>query len=244
MKTRTIAVVIPAHDEETLLPGALRAVAVAARHPAVRGIEIRTVVAADSCTDATAAVALRAGAAVVAGTWHNAGLARAAGVAWALGREPGDAATLWIASTDADSRVPPGWLAHQSAQAERGWEAVVGTVAVRRWPGHLGTLAALHRERYEASRPAPGQWWAHPHVHGANLGVAADAYRSVGGFPPVPLGEDQGLVDALDAAGHRVLRTAECPVTTSSRLHARASGGFGDYLARLAAEPGGAGPLV
>nr|MYQ57762.1 hypothetical protein [Streptomyces sp. SID4926] len=51
-----LAVVVPAHDEEALLPHALAALRRAARHPAlpVRA-RVRVVVVADACADATAA---------------------------------------------------------------------------------------------------------------------------------------------------------------------------------------------
>ncbi|WP_299531562.1 glycosyltransferase family 2 protein [uncultured Streptomyces sp.] len=244
-----MAVVVPAHDEQASVGRAVEAVRLAAGHPSLAGVEVRTVVVADWCSDATARVAERAGARVVTGRFRNAGRARAHGVDVAL-RELGADGTgtgddgLWIASTDADSTVEPDWLARQAARARQGWEAFVGTVEVDHWPPHRARLAALHLSRYEASRPATGVEWRHPHVHGANLGVAADAYRHVGGFPPLPVGEDHALVGALESAGHRVLRTAECPVLTSGRLRARAAGGFGDHLARLASECSGPAPAV
>jgi len=48
--------------------------------------------------------------------------------------------------------------------------------------------------------------------------------------------EAHGLVDALVAAGAVVLRTPAGPVRTSSRRVARARGGFGSDLDRLAEE--------
>lgn len=98
-------------------------------------------------------------------------------------------------------------------------------------------LSARHRLRYEATRPAQGAAWHHRHVHGANLGVNARAYRAVSGFPPLDVGEDRALVGALDRHGHRVLRPPACPVLTSARLRARARGGFADHLATLSGPP-------
>ncbi|MFG2833250.1 hypothetical protein ACGFWI_38470 [Streptomyces sp. NPDC048434] len=114
---------------------------------------------------------------------------------------------------------------------------MVGTVTVARWPP-VPQLADRHHEIYYASRPLCGALWRHPHVHGANLGVAAEVYQEVGGFPALPIGEDHALVSALERNGHRVLRTPHCPVETSSRLRPRAVGGFGAHLAQLAAEVG------
>ncbi|MEU6394041.1 glycosyltransferase [Streptomyces sp. NPDC046939] len=234
MRPRALAVLVPAHNEEALLPAALDAIRTAAHHPVLRRIPVVTVVAADACSDGTVAASLRAGARTVRTDGGNVGLARAAAAERAL-EILGGPARVWFASTDADSTVPPRWLAFQYARAVEGWDAVVGTVDVGRWPQPVPGLAARHERQYTATRPARGPWH-HPHVHGANLGVSADAYTAVGGFPPVPVSEDHGLVDALDAAGRRVLRTADCPVTTSGRLNPRARGGFGDHLAGLTLE--------
>ncbi|MCM2422757.1 glycosyltransferase [Streptomyces sp. RKAG293] len=233
MKVTAIGVVVPAHNEQVLLPRALNALEVARRHPALAGVRIVTVVAADSCRDDTAALARRAGAEVVELSGRSPGAARAAGVAHALAVLRTPAAETWIATTDADSAVPPDWLARQAEYAGAGWEAVVGTVRVENWPPHAAGVAARFEELYEASRPAAGLHWEHPHVHGANLGVAAGTYLRIGGFPPLTVGEDRGLVAALERGAHRVLRTADCAVVTSARLRARARGGFGDYLIGL-----------
>lgn len=68
------------------------------------------------------------------------------------------------------------------------------------------------------------------HVHGANLGVSADAYRRAGGFPPLKCSEDAALVDRLIATGARIAWSAAPRVTTSARTVARVRGGFGDTL--------------
>ncbi|MEU0135727.1 glycosyltransferase [Streptomyces sp. NPDC006296] len=234
MIPRSLAVLVPAHDEEHLLPAALRAISSAAGHPALRQVRVVTVVVADDCADDTAAVAVREGAQVVRTGDSNVGRARSAAAHRALDILGGPQ-DVWLASTDADSAVPPNWLAFQCARAREGWDAVVGTVTVTRSPCMTPGLEALHRLRYAASRPAHGHWH-HPHVHGANLGVGAQAYLAAGGFPPVPLSEDHGLVSALAERGSRILRTADCPVFTSGRLRPRARGGFGDHLAGLAEE--------
>ncbi|MEV7728935.1 glycosyltransferase [Streptomyces sp. NPDC087917] len=229
MRIEAVAVIVPAHDEEALLPAALNAVRIAARHPDLGPVRTVTVVVADSCHDNTAHLAREAGAVVVEAACRNPGRARAIGTRHALRELAGTPSGTWIATTDADSEVPPHWLAHHLTRAEAGWEAVVGTVTLT----PASPLAARHRIGYEATRPPQGVWH-HPHVHGANLGVTAAAYLAVGGFPPLSLGEDRALVDALRRAGHRVLATATCPVLTSGRLQGRARGGFADHLAALA----------
>jgi hypothetical protein len=75
----------------------------------------------------------------------------------------------------------------------------------------------------------------HRHIHGANLGVSARAYRRAGGFPPLACSEDVALIDLLIAAGVRVTWSAAPRVVTSARIDSRVRGGFGDTLAALAA---------
>ncbi|WP_345475400.1 glycosyltransferase family 2 protein [Actinoallomurus oryzae] len=201
-------VVVPAHDEQERLPACLAA---------LRGIPV--VVVADACTDRTAEVARRYGAQVVEIAARNVGAARAAGVRALLRR-----GVSWVATTDADTLVPPGWLASQLRYAARGWDAVVGTVEVTDWTGHEPRRIAAYARHY-ARDPAP--------VHGANLGFSAHAYVTSGGFPPLRTGEDRALVAAMTAAGHRVLHTPQVRVITSARHRYRAPHGFGHFLTTL-----------
>ncbi|HEY2518757.1 MAG TPA: glycosyltransferase [Streptosporangiaceae bacterium] len=240
-----VAVVVPAHDEEELLPACLAGLAEAAAVATAErpGLRVRIVVAADACGDGTAAVAERAGAQVVSLTARNVGLARAAGLDALLrpgspagdGEPPAAPGALWLATTDADSVVPAHWLSGQLRQAEAGWDAVVGTVAVTNWTGYADTAVREFARRY-------GTWldW-HPHVHGANLGFTAAAYQAVGGFPALRTGEDRALVRSLQAHGFRVLRSAAVSVITSARVRYRAPAGFGHDLATL---NDGGGPLL
>jgi hypothetical protein len=83
----------------------------------------------------------------------------------------------------------------------------------------------------------------HPHIHGANFGIRADAYLTLGGWQPLSVGEDVDLAGRAAAAGHRIIRTASVPVVTSSRTAARAPGGFASYLTALRAPHEGAAQL-
>jgi glycosyltransferase involved in cell wall biosynthesis len=235
---RSVGVVVPAHDEEELLPDCLAALhAAAAQAGAQRpGLRVRIVVAADACSDGTAALARDAGVTVVVLGARNVGRARAAGLRRILRHVPRNelATGLWLATTDADSRVPADWLARQLRYAAAGWEAVAGTVSVTDWTGHLPGTAAEFARQY-------GVWQGpHPHVHGANLGFTAPAYLDVGGFRPLRTGEDRALVAAMQAQGRRVLRASSLPVVTSARRRYRAPSGFGYDLTTL----GGTGSLL
>ncbi|ESW39399.1 glycosyl transferase, partial [Pseudomonas taiwanensis SJ9] len=130
----------------------------------------------------------------------------------------------WLACTDADSRVPAHWLLSQLACRA---EVVCGTVHVEYWqPWQTAALRKLYHSRYQAHE-------GHRHVHGANLGVCADAYDRVGGFQPLAAHEDVQLVSDLQASGAQIVWTARHSVATSSRRDSRAREGFGDYLAGL-----------
>jgi cellulose synthase/poly-beta-1,6-N-acetylglucosamine synthase-like glycosyltransferase len=223
---RSVAVIVPAHDEQRLLPSCLAALRRAAR--ALDGTPVHLFVVADSCRDQTSQVARRGGAAVVTISARCVGTARAEGVREALRQAgPLDPAEIWLATTDADTLVPPDWLRRQAACASRGWDAVAGTVRVADWNARPPAVRALFNRRYHSAAGL------HRHVHGANLGFRASAYLRAGGFPDVPTGEDHALVAALTAAGSRVRYTRAITVTTSGRRDARAPHGFGSYLAQL-----------
>ncbi|MGW4671521.1 glycosyltransferase [Streptomyces sp. NPDC004324] len=227
-----MGVVIPAHNEERHLGACLRSVqastALAAPIPVV------IVVTADACTDATAAVALRAGAHVLSTHCHNVGAARAVGVERALELLDRAGPDVWLAMTDADTLVPTGWLAHQVQWARRGYDAVLGTIRLAPSTTAL-LLEGRHNAQYFHTRRVSEtqQAWEHPHVHGANLGVSASAYLRVGGFAALPTGEDRDLAARLSEAGRRIARTDQYPVLTAGRLRGRAPCGLSDVLASL-----------
>jgi glycosyltransferase involved in cell wall biosynthesis len=225
MRIAAIGVVVPAHNEQLLLPACLDALEIAV--DAVAPILVTVVVVLDSCTDASAEVA-------AARPWvrslcidgGNVGAARRAGTDEALRLAAGlDPDRVWLATTDADSVVPPDWLSGQLALAADGWEAVIGTVAVDDWSEHHPSVATRWRAGYHPIEH-------HAHVHGANLGLTASAYLAAGGWPSLPAHEDVVLLKRL--AGRRVVSTATLPVVTSARRQPRAVGGFGDTLRDLA----------
>jgi glycosyltransferase involved in cell wall biosynthesis len=225
---RAVGVVVPAHNEESLLPSCLATVRRAAQ--VLDQMPVHLVVVADACRDATAGAARRAGAAVVTISAQSVGAARAAGVQEVLRRTAHlDPADVWLATTDADTLVPARWLRQQVHYGDQGWDAVAGTIRVTDWSGYPPEVRSLFRQRYSASAGP------HPHVHGANLGCRAAAYLRAGGFPCVPTAEDHALVAALTATGARVRRTRALRVITSARRENRVPHGFSDYLAELGA---------
>jgi glycosyltransferase involved in cell wall biosynthesis len=213
-----IAVTLPAHNEEQLIAACLQSLKVAALHPALRDEQVVIVVALDRCSDATGWICERFGVEVITVDAGCVGVARAAASerALALGAR-------WIGCTDADSVVPPDWLARQ---LQCGASAFCGVVAVGDW---LDYPQAVREQFLQGEHAVDG----HPHVHGANMGFSAVAYRQCGGFAPLATGEDVALIQAMHGAGMQVARLASPRVMTSARRHARAPHGFSEFLRRL-----------
>jgi len=213
-----IGIVVPAHNEEACIRACLRALGDAARHPGLDGEAVEIVVVLDECTDATGVHAQACGASTVSIRARNVGMARAVGAEAMLER-----GARWLAFTDADTVVSPSWIVDQLGLR---CDAVCGTVGVADWTPH-GENAALLAEHFRETYTDDE---GHPHVHGANLGVSAAAYRRAGGFRHLACSEDVAFVDALIASGAHVARSAKPRVVTSARRDARAPGGFADAL--------------
>ena len=138
--------VVPAHDEEALLPACLAALRRTAR---VLHVPVHLLVVADRCGDRTAAVARAGGARVISIQARRVGAARAAGMRELLRLTSGsDPSAVWLATTDADTVVPPGWLRRQVEYANAGWDVVLGTVTVTDWDGHPPHVPVAFEERY------------------------------------------------------------------------------------------------
>ena len=216
-----LGIVIPAHNEEKSIAMSVSAARAAARHADLRGEAVEILVVLDSCDDLTGIRACQHGAHTLSVRGRNVGFARAAGAAALLAM-----GARWLAFSDADTRVEQEWLTHQLALDA---DVVCGTVAVADWSGHGEDAQWLRAQFQRDYRDADG----HSHVHGANLGVSASAYRRAGGFRHLRCSEDQHLVDALVASGARVVWSAKPRVVTSARRDVRVQGGFGSKLNAL-----------
>ncbi|MEJ7781925.1 MAG: glycosyltransferase [Solirubrobacteraceae bacterium] len=233
---------IPALDEEESIAGCLEALA------GQRGLPhgaFEVLLVLDGCSDATAhraqeAAARRPGLALhlVERETGGVGVARRAGMDLACERllsvgRPGGL----VATTDADTRVAPDWLATQLRHLAAGAVAVGGRVEL---DGQPPAAAARRRKERHARRLAHLRaegghgvaLLAHPHFGGASIGLSARAYRAVGGLPPHPFLEDRALELALLRAGLPIARPDDVRVTTSARLVGRAPWGLARLLAQ------------
>lgn len=218
-----IIVVIPVHDEEELLGACLSSVAAAASNAAA---PVRTIVVLDQCSDGSAAVAAgfpEVTTLTVSGP--SVGAARAFGVAHALRSSRFDPQRVWLANTDADSLVSAAWIGEHERAAHEGMDAYVGAV--------VPMIADLDDARAHAWRTTHSPGSTLGHVHGANLGIRASAYRRAGGFRPLDVDEDVDLVRRLRAGGAVICESEDEPVITSSRLVGRARNGYAEYLSAL-----------
>lgn len=228
---RRVVVVVPARDEERLLPACLDSVHEARRALTRRRphLVVEVVVVLDRCTDRSADVVAGYGDVLaLVSTAGCVGAARAAGAASLLD-EGEDAEGTWVASTDADTQVPTDWLVAQVELAEQGLDLVLGTVEPHDLEERVHQAWSLRHHLGEG----------HPHVHGANLGVRGSSYLAAGGFAAVPLHEDVLLAEAVKASGSAWVATDAVRVRTASRGRGRVAGGFATYLRELAAEVAG-----
>jgi hypothetical protein len=74
---------------------------------------------------------------------------------------------------------------------------------------------------------------SHPHVHGANLGVRADAYLRAGGWQSLATAEDHDLWNRLLEIGSSRRSIGHMTVLTSGRRIGRAPRGFAGALIAL-----------
>ncbi len=201
-----VSVVLPAFNEEKLLPAALAAVREAASAFTSRGWEWECVVCDNNSTDATAAVARAAGAAVVFEPVNQIGRARDAGARIATGD--------WLVFIDADS-TPSSALFASIADRIASGRALGGGSTVELEPG---------TPRY--ARFVCGLWnlwsrlagWA----AGSCVWVEAEAFRAAGGFgTEYYAGEEVFLSRRLKTlarrSGRRFVILADHPLRTSSR---------------------------
>ena len=201
-----VSVVLPAFNEEKLLPAALAAVKAAASAFTARGWEWECVVCDNNSTDGTSAVARAAGATVVFEPVNQIGRARDAGARVATGD--------WLVFIDADSTPSAELFASIATRIAEG-RALGGGSTVELEPG---------TPRF--ARFVCGLWnlwsrlagWA----AGSCVWVEAAAFRSVGGFgTEYYAGEEVFLSRRLKSlarrSGRRFVILADHPLRTSSR---------------------------
>jgi glycosyltransferase involved in cell wall biosynthesis len=215
-----ISIVIPAFNEELLLPGTLKAVRAACHAFDAEGWETEIIVCDNNSSDATAAVAGSAGAQVVFEPVNQIGRARNRGAAAASGE--------WLVFLDADS-CPSRELFADVAAAIKSGSCLAGGATVAMQTGHLhGRLAVGLWNLISRTM----RWMA-----GSFIFCDAAVFRQLGGFhPELYVSEEIELSSRLKkvarANGRRIIILTRHPLRTSARklelYHTR------DYLWLLA----------
>ena len=227
----TVSVVVPARDEAAQIEGCLAALA-------AQEVAVELVVVDDGSRDATAALARRAGARVVAAPAPPAGVAGKA-AACALGAAEARAGA-WLAFVDADVRLAPGALSRLAGAAVAAHAAAASPLprmlAGSWWEElllpELGLQVAERLDPDTLADPARPDAF----LSGQCLLVRRDAYEAAGGFEAVAgsLVEDVALARRLKVAGYGLcLRLA--PELAAVRMYQR-PGALWQGLARNLAE--------
>lgn len=246
-----VSVIIPAKDESANLPSTLAALAAQTdlHGQPLPAASFEVIVLANNCTDATADVVrqqaarfphlvLHASELCLPAARAHVGRARRLLMDEACARlervgQPGGI----IASTDADTRVAPTWLAATQAEVAAGADAVGGRILTNIAGRALAPLRRLQARdtayRQLCARlevlldPAPADPWPRHHQHfGASLALTASAYRRVGGLPEVRFLEDEALCQALRRHDLALRHSPHVQVLTSARRRGRVEVGL------------------
>ena len=223
-----VCILIPACNEEKLLPRCLKSILVATAH-LPSNVTADIILAVDSSTDHSAEIGnkfLNKNGVVVTLEKYNVGAARKLAATISLERYKGELRYCWLANTDADCKVPPNWLIKQIKLANQGYQAIAGIIKVDSFSEHGPSVPDKFKHTYTLHSDG-----THPHVHGANFGVRADVYKQVGGWKELQTAEDHDLWNRLTNLKIVNIADSNVWVHTSGRLQGRAPHGFADSLA-------------
>lgn len=236
-----VIICVPVRDEAAALPSFLDAM-FALRSD---GTSLTVCIHLDGCRDDSEAMLRRAAAKLpmrlVIGVESerreaNAGAARRA--ALALGLTCLGVRDGLLCTTDADSHPRSDWI--DAGIAALGVaDFAAGRIVRQGGASDDGQtrIEAYYDRLYRYRRSVDPVPWEADDVHhftgGANLAMRAGAYQAIGGFRPLPCGEDATLLDDAARAGFRVRRDSAMIVETSSRRDGRAMHGLASALTSL-----------
>ena len=212
-----VSIVVPAYNEERLLPSTLRSIRVASAAFDARGWSSELIVCDNNSTDRTAEIARAEGATVVFEPVNQIARARNAGAAAAGGD--------WLLFVDADSRPSPELFA-EAAEAIAAGRCVAGGCTVR-----LDTSRASVRFFvFLWNAISRMRRWA----AGSFMFCEVSAFRQVGGFSQeIYAAEEIDLFRRLNRLardrGHSIVILHRYPLETSDRKARLYT--LGEYLA-------------
>jgi glycosyltransferase involved in cell wall biosynthesis len=223
-----VSVLIPARNEEILLPRCLRSI-FASFSLLPPSVTTDLIVVADCSTDMTYQIAeeMTKGRGIALSIESGiVGRARSLATEMAMQRYAGPWSRLWLANTDADCVVPDTWIVEQLLLAGDNAEVIAGTVDVDSFEEHGPEVSGRFRASYLV-----GSDGSHSHIHGANLGIRGDVYRRAGGWREFETAEDHDLWKRLIEVGAKTVSVDLTKVITSGRRTGRAPNGFAKALA-------------
>lgn len=199
-----VSVVIPAYNEAQYLTRALQSI----RNQDFQNFEL--IVVNNNSTDKTVEIAESFGAKVIFEPQRGVGFARQAGFLEANGKI--------IATTDADTILPPNWLSRIVDEFEKSENLVAFGGLYTLYSGPLTARLAFFYFAHPAwtlDKIFSGGWG----LPGVNLAVRKEAFLKVGGFKPeLSLGEDAEISRRLKKIG-KVLLDPRFLVQTSGRRY-------------------------
>jgi glycosyltransferase involved in cell wall biosynthesis len=153
------------------------------------------------------------------------------------------AGSLLILSTDSDTRVAPNWIARNSQEIARGAQVVGGRIVVL--PCEQDSLDSAAQEIYRYDHvyrrlvcwiedrwdPEPHDPWPRHHQHfGASLAITPRAYQAARRLPPRRYLEDVSFYDMLVSRDIKIRHSNAVRVFTSGRLNGRTRFGLSRQL--------------
>lgn len=199
-----VSVVIPAHNEEQFIAKALQSLT------EQKFTDFELIVVDNDSTDKTAEIAEQFGAKVIHEHQRGVGVARQTGFLAAKGEI--------IATTDADTILPPDWLARivEEFQKDKKLVAFGGLYTLYSGPFTARiTLFYFAHPAWFLDKVFSGGWG----LPGVNFSVRKDAFLQVGGFKTnLTLGEDAEISRRLKHVG-RVWLDPRFRVQTSGRRY-------------------------
>jgi glycosyltransferase involved in cell wall biosynthesis len=221
-----LSIIIPAYNEEKLLPATLKELDRACRSLRSRDWEHEIIVCDNNSTDRTAEIATTAGARVVFEPVNQISRARNAGAAAAIGD--------WLVFLDADTHPNEGLFADLTDAIQSG--GVIGVGSTIRLDEPLRWAGGLVRGWNCLSRMT--RWAA-----GSFVFCQAAAFRAVGGFSlDLYVSEELDLSRKLKRLGRRTGRRmvilSRHPLVTSARkCHLYSTREYLRFLRRLIMNP-------
>lgn len=211
-----VTVVIPAYNEEQYLTGALQSVV----NQEFRNFEL--IVVNNNSTDKTVEIAENFGAKVICEPQRGVGFARQRGFMEAKGSI--------IATTDADTILPPKWLSRIVDEFEKDKNLVAFGGLYTLYSGPLSARLAFYYFAHPAwalDKVFSGGWG----LPGVNFAARKDAFLKVGGFKTeLSIGEDAEISRRLKKIGKVLLDTSFRVKTSGRRYRSGFIVGFMTYL--------------